>query len=159
MELGIIWPPTWLELNLIKFKFLPNSSEVFHRLPTQANSCLVVLLFLCDYAVVVRQLNGSLRAGSTWQQCLATRRCKFWFCNLAQVGLSWENHLGRTCIGNSTVAIANPKDTRTYKGGVRVTDVLTRVSWSEGNWCLVRLWALHSVWFSKIVRAITLMKD
>ena len=29
-----------------------------------------------------------LRAGSTWQHSLATCWCKFWFCNLARVGLS-----------------------------------------------------------------------
>ena len=46
MELGIAWPPTWLELarvglNLIKLKSSPNSSQVFHRLATSANSSLL----------------------------------------------------------------------------------------------------------------------
>ena len=35
------------------------------------------------------------RAGSTWRYRLATHRCKFWFCNLARVGLSWEYRLAR----------------------------------------------------------------
>ena len=63
LELGIVWPPTWLELarvglNLIKLKFSPNSSQVFHRLATSANYNQVVLLLLSDYVVVFRQLNG-----------------------------------------------------------------------------------------------------
>ena len=71
MELGIVWPPTRLELdqvglNLIKLRFSPNSSQFFHRLATSANSRHVLLLLLCDYAVVFRQLNGFLQAGSTW---------------------------------------------------------------------------------------------
>ena len=53
MELGIVWPPTWLELarvglNLIKVKFPPNSSQVFSTVcalqSIQANSRQVVLL-------------------------------------------------------------------------------------------------------------------
>ena len=65
MELGIVWPPTWLELarvglKLIKLKFSPNSSHVFHRLATSAYSTEVVLALLCDYAVVFKQLNGFL---------------------------------------------------------------------------------------------------
>ena len=68
MELGIIWSPTWLELaqvglNLIKLKFSPNLSQVFHRLATLANLSQVVLLSLGDWAVVVRQLNGFLVSG------------------------------------------------------------------------------------------------
>ena len=91
---------SWLELdrvglNLIKLKFSPNSSRVFHRLATSANSRQVVLLLLCDYAAVFRQLHGFLRSDSTWRSRLATRPCKFWFCNLARVGLSWEYRLAR----------------------------------------------------------------
>ena len=82
-------------LNLIKLKFSPNSCQVFHRLATLANSRQVVLSLLCDYAVVFRQLNGFLQAGSTWWYRLATRRCKFWFWNLARVGSSWEDRLAR----------------------------------------------------------------
>ena len=48
---------------------------------------VLLLLFIGDYVVVVRQLNGFLRAGATWRYRLATRRCKFWFCNLARVGV------------------------------------------------------------------------
>ena len=82
MELGIVWAPTWFELdrvgfNLIKLKLSPNCSQVFHHL---ANSSQVLLLLLCDYAVVFRQLNCFLPAGSPWQYRLATGRCKFWFC-------------------------------------------------------------------------------
>ena len=65
-------------LKLIKFKFSPNSSQVFHCLPTSANPSQVVLLLLGGCAVF-------LRAGSTWRYRLATRRCKFWFCNLTRV--------------------------------------------------------------------------
>ena len=55
---GIVWPPRGssrlgldrVGLNLIKLKFLPNSSQVFHRVwpprPTQANARKVVLLFI-----------------------------------------------------------------------------------------------------------------
>ena len=43
MGLGIVWPPNWIELdrvrlNLIKLKFSPNSSHVFHVWPSSANS-------------------------------------------------------------------------------------------------------------------------
>ena len=72
---------SWLELdrvglNLIKVKFSPNSSQVFHRLATSANSHQVVLLLLCAYAVVFRQLNGFLN-GLTWRYRLSTCQCKF----------------------------------------------------------------------------------
>ena len=70
-----------ISFKLMKLKFAPNSSQVFHHLATSANSPQVVLLLLCDHAVVLRQLNGFLQAGSTWRYRLATRRCKFWFCN------------------------------------------------------------------------------
>ena len=94
MELGIVWTTTWFELARVGSSWLSaNSNQVFHRLATSANSSQlsqVVLLLLCDYVVVFRQLNGFLRAGSTWWYRLATRQCKFWFCNLARVGLSWE---------------------------------------------------------------------
>ena len=94
---------SWLELdragwNLIKLKFSPNSSQVFHRLATTVYSSQLspsCFELLCDYAVIFRQVNGFLQAGSTWQYRLATHRCKFWFCNLAQVGLSWEYRLAR----------------------------------------------------------------
>ena len=60
MELGIVWPPTWLELarvgstwlDLIKLKFSLNSSQVFHSLATSINSsqlspsCFVIVLWL-----------------------------------------------------------------------------------------------------------------
>ena len=85
-DLGIVWPPTWLELdgaglNLIKLKSSPNSRQVFHRSAISANSTnsRQVVLLLCEYAVVFRQLNGFLQAGLTWRYRLATRRCKFWF--------------------------------------------------------------------------------
>ena len=59
MELGIVWEPTWFELdrvglNLIKLKFSPNLNQVFHGLATSSQ---VVLLFV-TCAVMVRQLNG-----------------------------------------------------------------------------------------------------
>ena len=44
----------------IKLKFSLNSSKVFHRLATSANSSQVILLFLGDCPVVVRELNGFL---------------------------------------------------------------------------------------------------
>ena len=52
---------SWLESS-------SNSSHVFHvwrPQPTQANSRQVVLLLLCDYTVVFRQLNSFLQAGPT----------------------------------------------------------------------------------------------
>ena len=68
---------SWIELAWIwasTLKFAPNSSQVSHRL---ANSRQVVLLLLCDYAIVFRQLKGSLQAGTTWRYRVATHRCKF----------------------------------------------------------------------------------
>ena len=101
MELGIVWPPTWLELsrvglNLIKLKFSPNSIQVFHRLAISANSRQVVLFLLRDYAVVFRQLNGFLQAGSTWRYRLAFGHPPMQvLILLARVGLSWEYHFAR----------------------------------------------------------------
>ena len=65
--------------------------------PTRANSSQVVLLLLDGCVVVVRQLNG-FRAN--WLYLAVpfghpSRRCKFWFCNLVRVGLSWEYGLAR----------------------------------------------------------------
>ena len=47
-------------LNLIKLKFSPNSSHIFLRLATSANFLQVVLLLLCEYAFIFRQLSGFL---------------------------------------------------------------------------------------------------
>ena len=52
MELGIVWPPTWLELarvalNLIKLKLSPWLEPCFHRLGKLANSrqsCSVIVM-------------------------------------------------------------------------------------------------------------------
>ena len=82
---------SWIELAWIWWSshFHPTRAKFCTIWPpqlTQANSNQVVLLLLGDHAVVFRQLNGFLWAGSTWRYRLATRRCKFWFCNLAQVG-------------------------------------------------------------------------
>ena len=84
-ELGFVSPPTsrlelawiWSSLNFrpTRAKF----STVWPPQPNQSNSSQVVLLLLCDYAVVFRQLNGFLQAGSTWWNRLVTRRCTFWF--------------------------------------------------------------------------------
>ena len=96
MELGIVWPPTWPQLAWVVSSWLefdqaqmfaqlePSFSPIGHLKPTLAK--LFNLLLLCDCAVLFRQLNGFLRAGSAWRYRLATRRCKFWFCNLARVG-------------------------------------------------------------------------
>ena len=56
---------SWLELgrvglNFIELKFSPTSSQAFLRFAISANSRQIVLLLLCDYAVVFRQLNGFL---------------------------------------------------------------------------------------------------
>ena len=92
---------SWIELTWIwsGSNFRPTRSRFSTVCPPwqpRANSHQVVSLLLGDYAVVVRQLNGFLWAGSTWRYRLATRRSKFWFCNLARVGLSWEYRLART---------------------------------------------------------------
>ena len=98
MELGIVSPPTWLELAGVGSSWLEwwsssNCRHVFHRLATSANSRQVVLLLLGDFAVVVGKLNGFLASWlSTWR---GYRRCKFWFSNLARVGLSWEYRFSR----------------------------------------------------------------
>ena len=65
MELGIVWPPTCLELARVRIelKFWPNSSQVFHRLATSANSsqlspsCFVIVMY---YVVVFRQFEWFL---------------------------------------------------------------------------------------------------
>ena len=44
MELSIVWPPTWAQLE-----------PSFPPLATSSNSCQVVLLLLCDHAVVFRR--------------------------------------------------------------------------------------------------------
>ena len=98
MELGIVWPSTWLELdrvglNLIKLNLRPTRarfSTVWPPQPTQANSRQVVLLSLFDW-----RGRNQVQVGSTWLYRLAAHRCKFWFCNLARVGLSWEYRLAR----------------------------------------------------------------
>ena len=82
MELGIVWPPTWLELAWIwpSSNFCPTQakfSTVWPPQPTQAKSTRSYL----DHWMVF------LQAGSTWRYRLATRRCKLWF-NL-YLGLSW----------------------------------------------------------------------
>ena len=51
MELGIVWPPTWLELAWIwsSSDFRPNSSQVFHRLATSSQlspSCFLIVMWL-----------------------------------------------------------------------------------------------------------------
>ena len=60
MELGIVWPPTWLELAVVgsswlefdQAQILPNSSQVFYRLANSANSnqlspsCFVIVRWL-----------------------------------------------------------------------------------------------------------------
>ena len=89
----------WVGLNLIKLKFSPNSSQLFHRLATSANSsqlspsCFVIVMWLRGRMQTIWMVY--LRAGLTWRYRLANRRCKFWFCNLARVGLSCECRLAR----------------------------------------------------------------
>ena len=85
-------------LNLIKLKFSPNSSPIFHLLATSASSSQLspsCLLSLRDYTVVQYSDNWM-----TWQYCLATCWCKSRFCNLARVGLSWEYCLARARAGH-----------------------------------------------------------
>ena len=89
MELGIVWPPTWLELarvglNLIKLKFSPTSSQFFNVWPAQPT---LTKLF-CYWMVSCKLVR---LGGIVWP----ARRCKFWLCNLARVGLSWECRLAR----------------------------------------------------------------
>ena len=95
MELGIVWPPTWLELdrvglNWIKLKFSPNSSDVFHRLAASANSsqlspsCFVIVLWPRGR---IQTIEWFLASWLDLVVRLATHPCKFWFCNLARVGL------------------------------------------------------------------------
>ena len=88
----------WMELdrvgmNLIKLKFSPNSSQVFHRLATSANSSQVVLLLLGVCAVVVRQLNGFLANWVDLAVSFGHLPMQVLICNLARVGLSWEYRL------------------------------------------------------------------
>ena len=111
MELGIVWVGSssielaWIWSNSNFRSTQAKFSTVCPPQPTQANSRQVVLLLLCDYAVVFRQLNGFLQAGLTWQYRLATRWCKFWFCDLARVGLSWEHRLARVSVMITIVII------------------------------------------------------
>ena len=87
----------WVGLNWWSSKFTPNSSRVFHRLATSANSNsrqVVLLLYMTTRSYSDNWM-VYLRAGSIWRYRLATRRCKFCFCNLARVGLSWEYRLAR----------------------------------------------------------------
>ena len=85
-KLGIVWSSTWLELAQVGSSWLEfDQAQIFAQLepgfPSFGHlsqlwpSCFVVVRF--QYAVVVRQMNGFFRAGSTWQHRLATRRCKF----------------------------------------------------------------------------------
>ena len=106
MELGIVWPPTWLELdrvglNLIKLKFSPNSSHVFHRLATSANSsqfspsCFVIVMWLRGRIQTVERFLAN------WPDLTVPfghPPMQFWFCNLARVGLSWEYRLCRALV-------------------------------------------------------------
>ena len=88
---------SWLELYQAQiFVQLEPGFPPFGLLSQLSPSCV---LLLCDYVVVFRQLNGFLQSGSTWRCRLVTRRCKFRFCNLARVGLSWENRLARAFKG------------------------------------------------------------
>ena len=91
---------SWLELdrvgfNLIKLKFSPNLSQVFHCLATLANSsqlspsCFVIVRWLRGCSQTIDM--AFLRAGQTWRYRLATHWRKFWFCNLAWVGLKLTN--------------------------------------------------------------------
>ena len=76
--MGIIWPPTWLEFDQAQiFAQLEPSFPPLGHLRQLKPSCFVI--DICLYAVVFRQLNGFLQAGSTWRYRLATRRCKFDF--------------------------------------------------------------------------------
>ena len=63
---------SWLELDLVS-------------LATSANSKQVVVLLLCDYAVVFPEATEWILA--SWLDSLVSfGRCKFWFCNVAWVG-------------------------------------------------------------------------
>ena len=89
---------SWLELARIK------SSSNFRPTPAKfstaglATSATLTKLF-CYCYVTTRSysdnLNGFLQSGWTWQYRLATPRWKFWFRNLARVGLSWGYRLAR----------------------------------------------------------------
>ena len=84
-ELAWIWSSSNFRPTRAKY------STVWPHQPTQANSRQVVLLLLCTTRSYSDNLNGFLQAGSTWRYRLATRRCKFWFCNLARVGsVVWQ---------------------------------------------------------------------
>ena len=126
---------SWIELAWIwsSSNFRPTRAEfstVWPPQPTQANSRQVVLLLLCDYAAVFRQLHGFLWSDSTWRYRLATRPCKFWFCNLARVGLSWEYRLARalhltiarlrdvTCIHHQLRVVSGKDDKTVHPLGV-----------------------------------------
>ena len=88
---------SWLELAWIWWSSNFRPTRVFHRLATSANSSQLSPSFFCYCYVTARSYLDNwmvfLRAGSTWRYRLATRRCKFWLCNLARVGLSWEYRL------------------------------------------------------------------
>ena len=98
MELGIVWPPTWSELdrvglNLIKLKFSPNSSQVFHRLATSVNSiqlspsCFVIVMWLRGFSKKIEWFSCELaRLGSTvWPPADASFDFVTWL-ELAWVG-------------------------------------------------------------------------
>ena len=94
MELGIVWPPTfgssWLECHPVQiFAQLEPSFPPFGNLSQLSPSCFVIVMWLRGRIQTIEWFLA------TWRYRLATRRCKFWFCNLARVGLSWEYRLAR----------------------------------------------------------------
>ena len=70
MELGIIWSPTWLE-----------------------PSCFVIVRWLGGRSQTIEWFSceRARLGGTVWP----LNRCKFGFCNLARVDLSWEYRLAR----------------------------------------------------------------
>ena len=90
-QLGIVWPPTWLELARVGSSWLEfDQTQIFAQLEPcfppfgqLSPSCFVIVMWLDSR---IQTIERFLRAGSTWRCRLGTHRCKFWFCNLAWVG-------------------------------------------------------------------------
>ena len=97
MELVIVWPSTWLALARVGSSCLEfDQGQMFAQLEpsfspfghlSQLKPTLAKLFCYCYVTTRSYSKNWMvfLRTGSTWRYRLATRRRKFWFCNLVRV--------------------------------------------------------------------------
>ena len=116
MELGIVWPPTWLESACwTSSNVRRTSSHVFHRLATSANSsqlspsCFLIVMWLRGR---IQSFEWFLVSWLDLAVPFSHPPCKFWFFNLARVGLSWDYRLARALVFRESESFCPSADVR-----------------------------------------------